>query len=243
MIYVTGDIHGNQKLWDMTVTPFLQPGDIVIVSGDFGIGFFDEKYRSEEMFFDHIAEQKYRVLFIDGNHENFEKLNSYEISEWNGGHVHVIRDNLIHLMRGEVFFIEGKKMFVMGGGYSIDRTLRVESKSWWPDEMPSEAEYDRATDNLKKCGYQVNYILTHTAPNDTVTYLSRIRSDIEDRYIEEARLKEFLSWIENDSTYEKWYFGHFHTDAELWKNQYVVLNAMRELHTGDVVRMRSYRQE
>ena len=25
------------------------------------------------------------ILFIDGNHENFDLLNSYEIKEWNGG--------------------------------------------------------------------------------------------------------------------------------------------------------------
>lgn len=38
------------------------------------------------------------VLFIDGNHENFEQLNSYPLDVWNGGKVHSIDSNLIHLM-------------------------------------------------------------------------------------------------------------------------------------------------
>ena len=41
MIYVTGDIHGDQILWDACISNFLKEGDNIIVLGDFGIGFFD----------------------------------------------------------------------------------------------------------------------------------------------------------------------------------------------------------
>ena len=109
MIYITGDTHGNQVMWDTCITPLLKKGDMIIVPGDFGIGFFNGKYWSEELFFDYIAGQEYMVLFCDGNHENFDKLNDYEISDWNGGKVHRICRNLIHLMRGEVYMLEGKK--------------------------------------------------------------------------------------------------------------------------------------
>ena len=47
------------------------------------------------------------MLFIDGNHENFDKLNSYPVETWCGGKVHKIRNNVIHLMCGEVYCIEG----------------------------------------------------------------------------------------------------------------------------------------
>lgn len=130
MIYVTGDTHGNQILWDACITSFLKPGDTIIVLGDFGIGFFDGKYWPEEMFFDYLAEQPYTVLFVDANHENFDKLNAYEVSEWNGGRVHRIRPNVIHLMRGEIYEIDGKKVFTFGGGYSLDRDFRVPGKTW-----------------------------------------------------------------------------------------------------------------
>ena len=44
MIYVTGDIHGNQILWDACINRVLNEGDTIIVLGDFGVGFFDGRY-------------------------------------------------------------------------------------------------------------------------------------------------------------------------------------------------------
>ena len=55
MIYVTGDIHGDQILWDACISNFLKEGDNIIVLGDFGIGFFDGRYWTEEMFYDYLA--------------------------------------------------------------------------------------------------------------------------------------------------------------------------------------------
>ena len=69
MIYITGDIHGNQFKWLEQIDPVLKEGDIIIVCGDFGIGFFQQKYSSEESFYDFISEQPYTVLFIDGKCE------------------------------------------------------------------------------------------------------------------------------------------------------------------------------
>lgn len=147
MIYVTGDTHGNQVLWDACITPFMKTGDMIIVAGDFGIGFFDGKYWPEEMFFEYLAEQEYTVLFIDGNHENFDKLNAYSVEKWNGGRVQFIRKNVIHLMRGEIYDIDGKKVFCFGGGYSLDRDYRVPGRTWWPQEMPNDEEYKQSIPN------------------------------------------------------------------------------------------------
>lgn len=116
------------------------------------------------------------MLFIDGNHENFDKLNSSPVKIWSGGKVHKIRSNVIHLMRGEVYCIEGNTIFVMGGGYSIDKYRRTEGVFWWSQEMPSEEEYHNGIMNLEKVGNHVEYIITHTAPSETVYYLSTLRS-------------------------------------------------------------------
>lgn len=150
MIYDTGDIHANQYKWVEQIHPALSSGDILIVNGDFGIGFWNGRYWSEETFFDWISEQEYTVLFVDGNHENFNKLNDYPIELWNGGRVHKIRHNLIHLMRGEVYNIDGISVFAFGGGYSIDKYRRQENVSWWRQEMPSEEEYKNALCNASK---------------------------------------------------------------------------------------------
>lgn len=37
--------------------------------------------------------------------------------------------------------------------------------------------------------------------------------------------------------YRRWYFGHLHTDQELWwRGQAAVFDALRELDSGKVVR-------
>lgn len=237
MIYDTGDIHANQYKWVEQIHPALSSGDILIVNGDFGIGFWNGRYWSEETFFDWISEQEYTVLFVDGNHENFNKLNDYPVELWNGGRVHKIRHNLIHLMRGEVYNIDGISVFAFGGGYSIDKYRRQENVSWWRQEMPSEEEYKNAEKNLQKVDYQVDYIITHTAPSESVYYLSVMqRLAVNKNVVEEQPLNTFLDHIRQQVTYKHWYFGHFHIDIELWRNQTAVLSLIRELETGRIVK-------
>jgi predicted phosphodiesterase len=237
MIFVTGDTHGNQYKWVEQIEPMLSAADMILVCGDFGVGFWDGRYWPEEMFYDFLSEQAYTVLFIDGNHEDFEKLNGYPVEIWCGGRVHKIRENVIHLMRGEVYNIEGSTIFVMGGGYSIDKYRRTEGVSWWPQEMPSEEEYQNAILNLKKVNNQVDYIITHTAPSETVYYLSTLRSlGVKNHVTEEIPLTTFLDGVQRKVSYRHWYFGHFHVDMELWRNQTAMLSSARELTSGRIVR-------
>lgn len=237
MIYVTGDTHGNQMRWADKVQKVLRPGDCIIVAGDFGMGFFDGPRWTEELFYDYLETQDYTLLFCDGNHEDFSKLSAYPIEEWNGGKVHAIRRNILHLMRGEIYELDGKKLFVMGGGYSLDKAMRKPYVSWWPEELPNKKEYDNAAKNLESHGYKVDYVLSHTAPVNTSEYMTRRGLGISGSIPEEYELTGFLQWVSEKVTYDKWYFGHFHVDEELWKSQYAVLNAIRELETGKVTKM------
>jgi hypothetical protein len=108
--------------------------------------------------------KRYTVLFVDGNHENFDALAQYPITEWNGGKVQIIRENVIHLMRGQVYNIDGKSFFTFGGGVSIDKASRIPYISWWEQEEPSFSEINEALDNLERCNYKVDYVITHAAP-------------------------------------------------------------------------------
>lgn len=237
MIYVTGDTHGRQEKWLKEIHPVLSPGDTIIITGDFGVGFWSGKYFSEETFYDWISEQPYEVLFVCGNHENFDKLNSYKIENWNGGKVHKIRHNIIHLMRGEIYSIDGSSVLAFGGGYSLDKYRRQEGVSWWPQEMPSEEEYQNAENNLKKHNYSVDYIITHTAPIESIQYLST-NGDIGIKPIieEELPLTSFLDNIQKSVTYKHFYFGHFHVSYPIWRNQTAVFSAVYELKTGKIVK-------
>lgn len=136
-------------------------------------------------------ERPYTILFIDGNYENFTLLNQYPVEEWIGGRVHIISKNnegipkIIHMMRGQVFSIEKKKIFTFGGGFSIDKYRRVENESWWPEEMPSDFEFSGAIVNLQTHSNKVDYIITHAAPEDTMSMFHPYHQD-------EKKLNNFL---------------------------------------------------
>lgn len=237
MIYVTGDTHGRKNKWTEQIEPVLHDGDTVIVCGDFGVGFWAEDREGEEAFYDHLASQNYTVLFLDGNHENFDQLNDYPTQVRYDGNVHVLRDNVLHLMRGEMYEIEGVRIFVFGGGHSMDQAFRKEGVSWWPQEMPSLTEYEYARQNLKKAENCVDYILTHTAPSQSVYYLSTIRSlGIKSVNPNEMELTTFLDEIQRSVSYMHWYFGHLHVDFDLWREQTALFNTVREMKSGWIVR-------
>ena len=69
---------------------------------------------------DWLEGKPFTTLFVDGNHENFDRLYAYPVEEWHGGKVHKIRPSVIHMMRGQVFAIDGKSVFTFGGASSHD---------------------------------------------------------------------------------------------------------------------------
>jgi len=214
MIYLTGDTHGDFDLQKVTdffeLESLMRPltkEDYLIILGDAGICW--DGGRKDAWVKKLLQELPVTVLWIDGNHENFELLSEYPIIKWKGGRVRQIAPDILHLMRGECYEIEGKKFWTFGGGYSIDKMYRIEGQSWWPEEMPCQEEYDRGIRSLEKQGYQVDYILTHTAPR---TVVEAICSDI---LCGEEELQYYLQKVSENTRFQGWYFGHWHMDVEV----------------------------
>ena len=210
MLRITGDTHGDLNRINYAENYKNIPlgkGDTLIICGDFGFIFDGSKLEKEKL--DLLAEKPYTVCFIDGNHENFDLLESYPEVGFHGGIAHRIRENIYHLMRGEIYELEGKSIFAMGGAYSTDRFMRELHESYWEEELPSDAEYKTALDNLESHGMEIDIILTHTAPTVEVVSLGRTP------HPHEWVLTEFLDTVKNRVKYKKWCFGHFHIDAEL----------------------------
>ena len=124
MIYITGDCHADFTKFNMENFPEqkeMTKDDYVIICGDLGgVWMKDEESEKEKWWLDWLERKSFTTLFVDGNHENFDRLYSYPVEEWNGGKVHRIRPSVIHLMRGQVFTVEGKKIFAFGGAISHD---------------------------------------------------------------------------------------------------------------------------
>lgn len=209
MIYVTGDTHGDiirfieNNMGDSSWTK----DDFLIICGDFGFVFFDNKCEKQEL--DYLESKPYTICFCDGNHENFPRLFSYPQEKWNGGKVHKLRKNVFHLMRGQIFLIDGKKFFTMGGAYSRDRYIRTLNKTYWEEELPDDSDYSEAVKNLKKHNNSVDVIITHTAPREII-YRMRRHPDEHD-----LELTGFLEWIMYEVKFDHWYFGHWHTDQTI----------------------------
>ena len=75
--------------------------DYMIACGDFGCVWNGDK--SDDPQLDRLEALPFTVLFVDGNHENFDALKEYPVEQWHGGMVHKIRPHVIHLMRGQAF--------------------------------------------------------------------------------------------------------------------------------------------
>lgn len=212
MIFITGDTHGGTAQGDISLMwalDKLTEGDYLIVCGDFGFVWYHPKtegyYKRDCVWLNALNEAKFTTLFVDGNHENFDMLNSLRIEMWNGGKVHRVRPRVIHLMRGQVFNIEGNTFFTFGGGRSVDSKTRIEGVSWWRQEMPTNMEYEEGLTNLEKWGYNVDYILTHEAPN------SIIPNVMCNAYVGTS-LNKYFDEVQRGCQFKRWFFGHYHKD-------------------------------
>lgn len=132
------------------------------------------------------------------------------VKKWNGGNVHQIRDSVYHLMRGQVFTIDGSKIFTMGGASSHDKEYRVEGRSWWPQELPSDEEYEAAFRSLDEYNWEVDFVITHCAPDS-------IQNILSDGYYVHDKLTNFLEVIDKKLKYKHWYFGHYHENGKINK--------------------------
>lgn len=210
MIYVTGDTHGDRFRFirNMLNDDSWTKDDYLIICGDFGYIFFNDS--AEEKFLDFLETKPYTICFCDGNHENFPAIFKYPQEKWNGGSIHRIRKNIIHLMRGQVFTIENKKIFTMGGAYSIDRYMRKLNYTYWDEELPEKSQFSEAIQNLKEHNNKVDIIITHTAPKEIIRRMG-FSPDAHD-----VELTGFLEWIMYEVQFTHWYFGHWHFDREIY---------------------------
>ncbi len=212
MTFITGDIHGGIDIGKLSSRNFpigktLTRSDYVIICGDFGLLWDDS---SEEHYWRKWLDDKpWTTLWIDGNHENFDMLGAYPIEAWHGGRVQRITPNILHLCRGDVFAIDGRKFFAFGGAESHDKERRKLGISLWEEELPSAAEMEYGRHSLETNGMQVNYVITHTLPK-------RIQSELQTKKpFTSNRLTDYFDEIADRLQFRAWFSGHYHTSQKL----------------------------
>ncbi len=244
MIYITGDTHGNDEhdaeklskgsMKELGITP-PTANDVVIVCGDFGFPALTEegmeKYKALKTYkywINWMSHYPCEILFVDGNHECHEFWSGQPTVMHYGGlmHQHPEAPNVYHMMRGEIYEIQGHTILAFGGAKSHGCEDHIEGMTWWPSEQPSSAEYTNALKNLEKYNHTVDYIITHTMP------ISLIEERVENTETKKEKehwesfkdtTSEYLDSFYNDDkgydgskgvNFKHWFCGHFHMDEE-----------------------------
>ena len=246
MLYFTGDCHADwAKKFSTDAFPEqkeMTRDDFVIVCGDFGI-WHDTK--TERWWLNWLEEKPFTLCFVDGNHENFDRLYSdeFEVVDFHGGKAHKIRDNVYHLMRGYIFDICDKKIFAFGGASSHDiqdgildrddfvddedfrstvkewdkkdKWFRINHMSWWKQEMPTQEEMDFGLKTLKEYDNKVDYIVSHCCPQEIASLFSH-------GLYKPDQLTQYFNDVKDTVKFDKWFFGHYHDNAQILENYYLL---------------------
>ena len=241
-VFLTGDIHSNIHRFSTDV--FYEQKEFsgdkddntIIVCGDFGIIWNAVETKEEEWKLNWLEDKPFTTVFVCGNHDNHPRITMYPVKEWNGGLVHEIRPHVLHLIRGEIYTIEGKKFFAFGGASSHDiqdgildpadfddydefrktwkkwdeeyRMFRVKGLTWWDTELPNQDEMNDGIANLEEHNWKVNFIITHSPPASIIAQLGQGLYD-------QDKLTEYLEQVRLNTEYEKWFMGHMHINRAM----------------------------
>ncbi|GHV46704.1 hypothetical protein FACS189499_02550 [Clostridia bacterium] len=225
MIYVTGDIHGDEERLRKAAFR-LKKGDFLLVCGDFG--FVWDGGKKEKRRLKRWGKKKYHILFADGVHENFTALNECEQVDFAGGKALRVSGNLMYLIRGEVYSLGGKKVLVFGGGYDSEMGYRSDPDIF-PEindmasdlrkgeigNVPGKEDIENAIRNLAAHNYKVDYVVSYEAP-------SKIASFLNLKHPGDAHSNAYLDEIAKKTEFDRWFFGAYHLN-KLVTSQFVAM--------------------
>lgn len=199
MIYITGDLHGDITRFKQIEKAGVRKNDTLIICGDFG--FVWDNSKEEQKNLKWIGKRNYNVVFVDGTNDNHEMLNSFKEVMWKGALAKKVSGNLYMLKRGEIYIIEDKTVFAMGGGTPNEGMTEKQAEL----ALPSDGEIERAKETLLANRNKVDIIITHDAPRKLRQFLNIENNDI-------TKLHNQLEEISSEINFKQWYFGRYHLD-------------------------------
>lgn len=229
-IFIKGDCHGSFRFLPYFCENYQTTvEDTLIILGDAGINFYlDNRDKQLKEF---IAKQPVTLFCVHGNHEERpENIKTYKAAYYEKYSCNCWYEeeypNILFPFNGAAA-INGKKFFIIGGAYSIDKEYRLMSGSpWFESEQLNEFE---KTSILKTLDIEnsFDYILTHTAPlNYEPTYLFL---DFVDQNTVDKSMEIFLQEVYNKISFKRWYFGHYHDSKDLEDNFTILYQKIREI--------------
>lgn len=215
-MYFLGDLHGSFSHLLYTLTKLKKRGINIVQVGDFGIGFHGEQdYRNLDYINQALNEWDAKLYVIRGNHDD-PKFFKGELRD----EINTMYPNIYFIEDYEVIEIEGKKLFCIGGGVSIDRTYRTEGKSYWKDEVVVYDQYK--IDMTIKKHDNIDIFVSHSAPmwcNPTginapiVREYCMIDENLKQDLTEERELLGSIFNVLNEKfKFKHHFYGHFHSN-------------------------------
>lgn len=109
---------------------------MLIVLGNVEINYYlNEEDRNYK---EYLKKLNLKLFCVRGNHEERpENISTYKEVEMFGGKVFIEEEypNLIFAKDGETYNIDGKKILVIGGAYSVDKQYRLlHGYKWFKEE-------------------------------------------------------------------------------------------------------------
>lgn len=228
MFLVTGDCHSKfDKIFHLAEENMLAKDDTILVLGDMGL-FWRRDGKDAYENIQKLEKVGCNIWFIDGNHENFDKLTALPPAADVGRYV---SEHIRWIPRGEEFYINSKRCLALGGADSIDRGRRIPHLTWWKQEQLNDEEA-KAIAKLHM-GKHFDYVFSHAAPRsvfeerkyDLCTLSYKLDENLVDHTTENN-----LQYIADKISFNKWMFGHYHIDLIL-NNQFTCLyNTFQEIY-------------
>ena len=203
-VYIAGDWHANFGFVENLLENLnhFNTSRTIIHVGDLGI--FGESDLDE--FDDLLDEYGFNLYWVDGNHENFDLMEKYNIDD---GGLRQMRSRIWHITRGTQFMVDGVRWAALGGAASIDRQYRKQGVSWWPQEYITDEDVENAC-----MGEKVEVMITHDTPQLPVPIVLQDHSTArywpeEDRELSYQNSKSILKVMEKIQP-AKIFHGHWH---------------------------------
>jgi Calcineurin-like phosphoesterase len=164
-VVIAADWHGNtdQAVHVIGMTGRIlegEPRPLILQLGDFGVWPGPAGAAYLESVRGACRESGVLVRFIDGNHEDFTQLEGLRMREGRrfGGDA-----PLAWIPRGHRWTWHGRAWMALGGAVSLDRAIRTEGASWWPDEEITAGQAASAIG-----GGPADVMVTHDCPGMVV---------------------------------------------------------------------------
>lgn len=157
-VLLAGDTHANSRwIGHLCAVARDQRCPLILQVGDFG---YFPSHRVGRTFLDAAeragAEHDVHIAFIDGNHDDHDRLAR---RRGDGRTPTGVSAHVTYLPRGLRLDIGGRAFGFLGGAFSVDWRYRTEGRTWWPQETIEPADVARLGAG------PLDVLVTHDAPD------------------------------------------------------------------------------